>query len=105
LRADSYFDVAKYPDAVFTSKRIQKQGARYRVVGDLALHGVTREIELDAEFGGEGADSRGIVRKGFSATGTVLRSDFGIHTDANESVTAPADEIKLLLDIALMKVD
>src|SRR5512138_328868 len=47
LRSPDFLDVAKYPELTFRSRRIEKAGASYRVVGDLTLHGVTREVALD----------------------------------------------------------
>ncbi|HKE17629.1 MAG TPA: YceI family protein, partial [Kofleriaceae bacterium] len=51
LRSADFFDVANHPEIAFESTRIEKRkGDRYRVVGDLTIHGTTREVELDAEF-------------------------------------------------------
>ena len=52
LRSADFLDVAKHPELTFRSKRIDRAGDRYRVVGDLSLHGVVREVTLDAEFAG-----------------------------------------------------
>jgi polyisoprenoid-binding protein YceI len=80
LKSPDFLDTEKYPTMTFRSKRIEKTGdGRYRVTGDLTLHGVTREVALDVE--GPSApvkDPMGNVRAGAQATAKLNRQDFGI---------------------------
>jgi polyisoprenoid-binding protein YceI len=79
LRSADFFDVEQFPSARFTSKRFEALSAdRLRVVGDLSLHGVTREVTLQVERGGEAKDPWGNRRAGFAATLSIARSDFGL---------------------------
>jgi polyisoprenoid-binding protein YceI len=78
LRSADFLDVANHPQLTFRSKRIEKAGQGYRVVGDLALHGVTKEVVLDAEFAGTGKDPWGNERAGFSAKASLDRREFGL---------------------------
>ncbi|HSD21507.1 MAG TPA: YceI family protein [Anaeromyxobacter sp.] len=78
LRSADFLDVAKYPEMTFRSKRIEKVGDGYRVVGDLSLHGVVREVTLEAEFAGVGKDPWGNQRAGFSAKASLDRRDYGL---------------------------
>ncbi len=78
LRSPDFLDVASHPEMTFRSKRIEKAGGGYRVTGDLALHGVVREVTLEAEFAGTGKDPWGNERAGFSARATLDRRDFGL---------------------------
>jgi len=78
LRSADFLDVAKYPEMTFRSKRIEKVGDGYRVVGDLSLHGVVREVTLDAEFAGVGKDPWGNQRAGISAKASLDRRDYGL---------------------------
>jgi polyisoprenoid-binding protein YceI len=78
LRSADFLDVAKFPQLTFRSKRIEKAGDAYRVTGDLELHGVTREVTLDAEFAGTGKDPWGNERAGFSAKASLDRREFGL---------------------------
>jgi polyisoprenoid-binding protein YceI len=82
LKSPDFLDVAKYPELTFRSKRIEKAGGGYRVVGDLSLHGVTREVTLDAEFAGTGKDPWGNQRAGFSAKASLDRREFGLQWNA-----------------------
>lgn len=84
LRSADFLDAEKYPEIVFKSTRVapaggaSDEGARYRVEGELTIHGVTRPVALDAEFGGRGKDPWGGERIGFTATATINRKDFGL---------------------------
>ena len=79
LRSPDFFDAEKHPHIEFRSTRIEEAGAKkYKVHGDLTIHGVKREIVLDAVFGGQGEDPWGGQRVGFEATTKIDRKDFGL---------------------------
>jgi len=82
LRSADFFDVEKYPTLTFLSRRVEgpvaEPGDSFQVIGDLTLHGVTREVVLDATFEGAGKDPWGGTRVGFSAETTIDRRDFGL---------------------------
>jgi polyisoprenoid-binding protein YceI len=78
LRSPDFLDAATYPEIRFRSTRIVRAGAGYRVVGELTLHGVAREVTLDAEYAGTGKDPWGNERAGFSAKAALDRRDFGL---------------------------
>jgi len=78
LRSPDFLDVARHPALTFRSRRVEKAGERYRVIGDLELRGVAREVVLDAEFAGTAKDPWGNERAGFSARTTLDRRDFGL---------------------------
>jgi polyisoprenoid-binding protein YceI len=82
LRSADFLDAARYPAMTFRSKRIEKAGEGYRVVGDLHLHGVVREVVLEAEFAGTGKDPWGNERAGFSAKTSLDRREFGLKWNA-----------------------
>lgn len=77
LSAD-FLDVEKYPVMTYKSRRIERNGDNFRVIGDLTIRGVTREIVFDADFAGVATDPYGFVRAGFSAEATIDRKDFGL---------------------------
>jgi polyisoprenoid-binding protein YceI len=79
LRSSDFLDVEKFPELLFRSKSIEQvDGARYRVLGDLTIRGVKREVVLDAEYGGRGKDPWGNERVGFVAKTSIDRKDFGL---------------------------
>jgi polyisoprenoid-binding protein YceI len=78
LRSPDFLDVAKHPEIAFRSRRVEQAGSGLRVVGELTLHGVTREVTLEAEFAGTGKDPWGNERAGFSAKASLDRRDYGL---------------------------
>src|SRR5919202_2853472 len=79
MRGEEYFEVDKYPTITFQSKSIERDGDRYRVRGDVSLHGVTREIALTGQLLGDADDPRGVKRRALAGETTIKRSDFNIH--------------------------
>jgi polyisoprenoid-binding protein YceI len=78
LQSPDFFDAAKFPQMTFVSKRVEGSGAKYRLVGDLTIRDVTREITVSVEQTGTGKDPWGNERVGFSAKTSVSRNDFGL---------------------------
>jgi polyisoprenoid-binding protein YceI len=79
LRSADFLDAEHFPKLRFVSRKIEKQGASaYRVTGELTIRDVTREVVLDAEYGGKAKDPWGHERAGFTAKTTIERADFGL---------------------------
>ena len=79
LRSPDFLDAQKYPALRYRSRRVEVLSPeRLRVVGDLTIRDVTREVALDVEYGGQGKDPWGQQRVAFSATGSLNRKDFGL---------------------------
>ncbi|MCU7852614.1 MAG: YceI family protein [Candidatus Thiodiazotropha sp. (ex Monitilora ramsayi)] len=79
LRDDDILDVERYPDAHFVGTTYTETGeGRARLLGDLTLHGVTRQIEIDVKPVGAGTDPWGGYRRGFEGTTSITLADFGI---------------------------
>jgi len=82
LKGSQWFDTAQFPNAVFTSNKVELKGNDHAIVtGSLTLHGVTKPATLDVHFIGAGVNP--LNKKytvGFEATGTIKRSDFKIET-------------------------
>jgi polyisoprenoid-binding protein YceI len=83
LRSADFFDVEKFPALTFKSKQIlKKSNESYDVVGDLTIHGVTKEIVLPVTHLGKAKDPWGMERAGFEAEFTLNRKDFGLMWNA-----------------------
>jgi polyisoprenoid-binding protein YceI len=81
LRGNMWLDAAKYPQITFTSTKVERAGEKgLRITGNLALHGVTKPVVLNATYNGgyAGHPMDPHARIGFSAQGSFKRSDFGI---------------------------
>lgn len=102
LRSEHFFDVAKYPTITFKSKRVTAAGpGKLTVIGDLTLHGVTKEVTLDVA--GPSAPIKNPMgpgqRIGASATTKLNRQDFGMTYMAGMI----GDDIDVQIDVELVK--
>ena len=105
LRSPDFFDVATYPTMHFVSKRVEGDiDGEFRVVGDLTVRGVMRQVTLTANLEGRTRDPWGNERAGFSAGGKINRHDFGLTwNQALESGgVMVSDEVKLTIDVELV---
>jgi polyisoprenoid-binding protein YceI len=101
LRSANFLDVEKYPTITFKSTRIAVAGDTYRVFGDLTIHGVTREVELDTEYNGQNRTPWGTEVAGFTASTRISRKDFGLTYSATLETggLVVGDEVKIELEI------
>src|SRR2546421_4097221 len=100
--ADGHFDVANYPTITFKSKRVEgKDRSNFKVTGDVTIHGVTKEVTLDASFNGEGKDPWGNRRVSFDAQTKLNRKDYNLTW--NQALEAGGfilgDEVKLEMGV------
>ena len=77
----------------------------FTLAGDLTIHGVTRSVVLNVVAEGRGGDPWGGQRAGFSATGKIKRSEFGLvwNQVLETGGFAIADDVKISIDVQLIK--
>jgi polyisoprenoid-binding protein YceI len=101
LKSDDFFNAEKYPVLKFKSKKFDGE----KLVGDLTIRDVTKEITLDTEFNGIAVDPYGQTKAGFELSGEINRKDFGLMwdvvTEAGNVVVS--NKIKLALNVQLIK--
>jgi polyisoprenoid-binding protein YceI len=80
LRSADFFDVERFPKMTFTVGSVTRQGSAdtYRAAGNLTIKDVTRPVEFELDYAGEGKDPYGNRRVGGSMTTTIKRSDWGL---------------------------
>ncbi len=79
LRSPDFLDVERFPKLRFASTKVEKVGGdRYRIHGALTIRDMTREVVLDAEYGGQAKDPWGNQRIAFTATTSLDRGEFGL---------------------------
>lgn len=106
LRGPEFFGAEQFPELRFHSQRIERLGKdAYRVIGDLTIRDVTREVALDVEYGGKGKDPWGNERVAFSAKAAIDRTDFGLKW--NQVLEAGGvlvgDTVQIELDVQAVK--
>jgi polyisoprenoid-binding protein YceI len=82
IRSADFFEVEAHQTMTYRSTGIRLDDGDYVLDGELTLRGVTKNVPLHLELGGFGPDAFGGVRSGFTATGTINRSDFGVDFNA-----------------------
>lgn len=103
LRSADFFEVAKYPTLTFKSTSFTKTSdKKYTVVGDLTLHGVTKQVTLEATLNGTTVHpySKKTIA-GFKVTGTLKRGDFGVGKGTPPGIVS--DEVTLNANLELIK--
>ena len=96
LRNADFFDVEKFPTLSFKSKTFKKTGeGKYEITGDFTMHGVTKEIKVEAEKIGDGKGRNGEALIGFETEFKINRTDYGMNT----STTLIGDEVKITVAV------
>ena len=106
LRSADFFDAENHPYITFTTKRLEpKGGDDYKLIGDLTIRGITKEIALDGEVTGPVKDPWGGTRYGISAQGKVNRKDFGLTWNGvlEAGGLLVGDDVKLSIETELVK--
>ncbi len=78
LRSADFFEVETYPEIVFKSRQISRQGDGYRATGDLTIKDVTREVSFDLDIHGPIQDPWGNLRAGAEGGLTIDRQDYNV---------------------------
>jgi len=78
LRSPDFLDVDNYSEVSFVSRKIEFDGAVWKVEGDLTIRDVTRPITLAAVYEGTAADPWGNDHIAFSASANLRREDWGL---------------------------
>ncbi|HVT86096.1 MAG TPA: YceI family protein [Chitinophagaceae bacterium] len=79
LRTGDFFDAENHPQLTFESSKLEKiDDENYKVYGTLTMRGVSKNIALNAEFGGFAKDPWGNTRIGITISGKINRKDFGV---------------------------
>lgn len=108
LRSPDFLDAERYPAITFQSKRLEMVDARRaRIIGDLTIRGVTREVTLDTEYAGIAMSPWGKQVAGFSAQATINRKAFGLSW--NQALEAGGvlvgEEVKVFIELEIVQED
>jgi len=107
LKSPDFLDVAKYPTITFKSTKVEAAGeGKWKVTGNLTLHGVTKPVVLDVESTGAPIhDPMGNTRAGASATTKINRKDFGLtyNKTLESGGVMVGDEVSITIDVEAIK--
>jgi polyisoprenoid-binding protein YceI len=109
LKGVDFFDVLSHKQISFTSSTIGKADneGNHELWGELTMKGITKNLKLDVLFGGLANDPFGNEKAGFTVTGTINRSDWGLvwNTAIETGGFVVSDEINILCEIELTRVE
>ena len=106
LKGPDFFDVQKYPQIKFSSKKVTKTKDGLNVSGDLSIHGVTKTVDLAMEGPSAAVkDPWGNNKRGFSATTKINRKDFGVlwNKSLDGGGVVVSDDVKITIEAELQE--
>lgn len=102
LKSPDFFDAATHPTIGFKSKRVEPASdGTFKVLGDLSIRGVTREVTLEGEMSEVIKDPYGNQRVGLSAQGSIIRKDFDLNYNSilEAGGLVVGDRVKLDIEV------
>lgn len=101
LKSDDFFNAEEYPEIKFVAKSYEND----KLIGDLTIRDVTKEVSLVTDFNGIAVDPYGATKAGFELNGKISRKDFNLTwnavTEAGSVVVA--DDIKIIAHVQFVK--
>lgn len=101
LKSNDFFNAEEFPEMTFVSKSYNGD----KLIGDLQIRDVTKEVSLDVDFNGIAVDPYGQTKAGFELTGEINRKEFDLTwsavTEAGKIVVS--DKVKLIIDAQFIK--
>lgn len=104
LKSADFFDAEQFPTMTFKSTGTKGDADEFVLIGDLTIRGVTKQVELETELGGQAVDAFGATRVGFSASTTISRKEFGITWNAalEAGGVLVSDKVKIEIDASFV---
>ncbi|MEO6454631.1 MAG: YceI family protein [Ginsengibacter sp.] len=105
LKSADFFNSEENKHLKFTGHKYESNGNDGKVSGDLTIHGITKPMAVDVEYGGTIVDPYGQTKAGFTVTGKISRKDFGLTWNAvtEGGGIVVSDEVKIHAEIQLIR--
>lgn len=107
LTSPDFLDAANYPSMTFVSKRIEMvDGTHGKIIGDLTMRGVTREVTLETEYNGQAKSPWGTTSAGFTASTKINRKDWGVNWNValETGGVLVGEEITIEIELEIVKM-
>lgn len=100
LKSPDFFNAKEFPTITFKSKEVKKTADGFVAIGDLTIHGVTKEVSFPFTLAGP-LNVMGHKRFGASAELTINRQDFGVKWNKNldNGGLVVSDDVKIRLEV------
>lgn len=99
LRSPDFFNAKQYPKITFKSTKVARSGKRWKIAGELEMHGTVQPVTLVMAQLGEGKDPWGNYRVGFEGSVELKRSRFGM----TKMIGVAGDDVRVLLAVEGIK--
>jgi len=105
LKSGDFFDAEQFPKVTFESTSLEKDGDDYVLKGNLTIKDTTKPVKLTAEFGGIATDPWGNTKAGFTLSGKINRTDFGLTWNAalETGGVMVSEEVKIAGELQFVK--
>lgn len=106
LRSADFFNAEAHPQIKFVSTKVEKKDDENFILhGNLTIRDVSKPARFDVEFGGIGKDPWGNEKAGFTITGKINRTDFGLNWNAalETGGVLVGEEVKLQAEIQVIR--
>jgi polyisoprenoid-binding protein YceI len=106
LKSDHFFEVEKYPTIEFKSKKVVSSAGKLQVIGDLTIHGTTREVTLEVDEPTTAvSDPYGNLRRGISAATSINRKEFNLlyNKALGTGEAVVGDTVKIQIDAEIIR--
>jgi len=105
LKSGDFFDAEQFPKITFESTSFTKEDEDYTLKGNLTIKGVTNPVKLNVEFGGIATDPWGNTKAGFTISGKIKRTDFGLTWNAalETGGVMVSEEVRILGELQFVK--
>lgn len=106
LRSADFFDVERFPQMTFRSTRVERvDDTHWKVVGELTIRDVTKDVVLDTEYEGQIKDAFGKQRAAFTAETVLNRHEFGLNWNGliETGGVIVGDKVRVTLNIAAVR--
>lgn len=107
LRSADFLNVEQFPEIRFRSTRVEGDKQHFKLVGNLTIRDVSREVTLDVEYEGRNFDPWGGERVGFSASGKIDRREFGLvwNQALETGGVLVGNDIRINIEVQAVKAD
>lgn len=105
LKSGDFFNADEFPKVSFESTSLTKDSTDYTLTGNLTIKDVTKPVKLAVEFGGIATDPWGNTKAGFTISGKINRTDFGLTWNAalETGGVMVSEEVKILGELQFVK--
>jgi polyisoprenoid-binding protein YceI len=106
LKSDDFFNAEKFPKITFKGKSMEQvEGNDWKLVGDLTIRDVTKEVELDVDFKGQVQGPWGNTRVGFDISGVINRFDYNLKWNKvlEAGGLVVGEDVTINIDVQLIK--